>query len=102
MMTGSHESVGACSGSVEFRLPVQAPTDSVPRGICSGSEERMTEYYPWVPEDGLQYYGKAIAIASFPSITGHVSFKTGMVIGMLECLFMGFHAWDLEERIFTR
>ena len=38
---------------VEFQLPEQAPTDSVPRGISSGSEERVTEFYPWDPEDAL-------------------------------------------------
>ena len=31
---------------VEFRLPEQAPADSVPRCISSGSEERATEFYP--------------------------------------------------------
>ena len=37
----------------EFGLPEQSLTESVPRGIFSGSKERVTEYNPWVSEDAL-------------------------------------------------
>jgi hypothetical protein len=54
---------------VEFRLPEQVPTDSVPRGISSGSEKRATEFYPWVPEDDRvvvsNIYNKAAHVVNY-------------------------------------
>ena len=48
--------------SVEFQLPEQALTDSVPSGIPSGSEKQATEFYPWVPEGNCILYDQNTSI----------------------------------------